>query len=261
MSSFINNLIDRSIAPATDIQPRLRGKFERAAAPSESFSGTEEFISNANAASQTAEEKPLQRTELVRQIQVTKLVEKHSEAISPLITQRPSQKSAEQSVPDARTEKPSRFEPSYNLVVPTQQRFEKAESNVYQHPKFQAAEPSINPLPENKQQVSSYQPEVSPTSTIITKESYKPLPVVKPTANNSFRIEPHQKTQQKQSPVAAFIQKQTAQASPSRTINISIGRIEVRVSQPPASSPVKPKKEGVAIMGLDEYLQKRNQRS
>jgi hypothetical protein len=256
MSSFINNLIDRSVAPATDIQPRLRGKFERAAAPSKSFN-TEESASAVSGALQPSDENRLQRTDLVRKIHVTNLVENHSEEISPIITQRPWQKNQEQSLPDTKPERSPRFEPSYNLVVPTQQNFsEKNDSSVYQQPRSQP----VNRDDENKQQVSTYQPEASPNSTTITKEVYKPLPVVKPTANNSFRIEPNQKTQQKQSPVASFIQKQTAN-SPSRTINISIGRIEVRVSQPPVSSPAKPKKEGVAIMGLDEYLQKRNQRS
>jgi hypothetical protein len=51
--------------------------------------------------------------------------------------------------------------------------------------------------------------------------------------------------------------KQTGE--PSQTINISIGRVEVRVSPPAAQMQPKQKKEGLAIMTLDEYLSKRNQ--
>lgn len=263
MSSFINNLIDRSVAPATSIQPRLRGKFERTAAPSESFAGTEEFASTGDLQSSDETIQP-QRTELVRRTHVTKFVEERSEEISPSIKQRPSQKDAEQSAPDANAERTPRFQPSYSLVVQTpgdsSEKNVTNVTNIYQQPK--TVERVISPDNENRQQqASSYQPDVSSTSTIVTKEVYKPLPVVKPTANNSFRIEPPQKAQQKQSPVASFINRNIAKTEPSRTINISIGRIEVRVSQPPVASPAKPKKEGVAIMGLEEYLQKRNQRS
>lgn len=259
MSSFISNLIDRSIAPATDIQPRLRGKFEQAAAPSESFSVNEEIASSG--ASQSADETttPPQRTELVRRTHVTKFIEERSEEISPSIKQKPSQKDTEQSVPDAKPERPSRFQPSYNVIVqaPEQDSSETNITNIYQQSKV--VEHVIDPNNENKQQqASTPQPDVS-SSTIITKEVYKPLPVVKPIANNTFRVEPQQKLQPKQSPAASFIQRQTAKPEPSRTINISIGRVEVRVSQPAAAA-AKPKKEGIPIMGLDEYLQQRNQR-
>jgi hypothetical protein len=213
-------------------------------------------------------------------MQVTKFVEKHSKEISPSTVQRPSEKNPEQSIPDAKPEKPPRFEPSYNVVAPTQNHqqgySEKTDANISNadpQPKIQSVEYSVPfPVPlatrpagnsnneNNQQQTSLHQPDISQKSTIVTKEVFKPLPAVKPTANNSFRIETPRKAQPKQSPGASFISKNVAKPEPSTAINISIGRIEVHVSQPPVTSAAKPRKEGVAIMGLEEYLQKRNQR-
>jgi hypothetical protein len=260
MSSFINNLIDRSVAPATNIQPRLRGKFEQVAAASESFADNEEVTSAG--ASQSTDETIIQprRTELVRRTHVTKFIEERSEQISPSLPKKVFQKDTEQSVPDMKAERPQRFQPSYNVVVQTPQQdpSETNITNIYQQPKV--IERVIDPGNENKQsQAPAPQPDAS-SSTIITKGVYKPQPVVKPIANNTFRIEPQQKVQPKQSRAASLIQRQTVQPAASRTINISIGRIEVRVSQPTAANAAKPKKEGIPIMGLDEYLQQRNQR-
>jgi hypothetical protein len=271
MSSFINNLINRSVATETSIQPRLRGKFEQTAALSEISPGHNEIVSDRLHSVDETTIQP-QRTDLIQRTHLTKLIEEHSEVIAPSVTKNFSQKNREQSIPDAKIERPPRFEPSYNLVAQksTQQQNSSEKNvesvrNVDQQHNTQPDGAMISAIENNPQKVAT----APQASTITTKEVYQPSPLVKPTTNNAFHIETNnafhieqrQKARLSQSPVASFIQKNIAKPASSRTINISIGRIEVRVSQPSVTYSEKPKKESVPIMGLDEYLQKRNQRS
>lgn len=253
--SFINNLIERLTASATDIKPRLRGKFERSASPSESI---EEIATGAPAQSTNETFIEPKRTELITRKQV---IEERSEKIVRPAKEITQKQIAEQPVPVAKPERPSRFEPSHNLVV---QAANVAQPNFYQdsvHEQPKQAAHIINQNNEIIHQHVQHKPVISPVPSLITKEIHKPIPADKPTGNNIFRIEPQQKAQQKQSPAASFIQRNTVKTEPSRTINISIGKIEVRVQQPPVQNTARPKKEGIPIMGLDEYLEKRNQRS
>lgn len=51
--------------------------------------------------------------------------------------------------------------------------------------------------------------------------------------------------------------RQPQPPAPTPTISVQIGRIEVRATPPPASTP-RPKRARPEVMGLDDYLQKRN---
>lgn len=249
MSSFINNLIDRSVSATKEIQPRLKGKFERSSTPSENFSVTEEFVSDTNRSSVEKSKNIAlkKKAETVPRPHNTIDSEKKSLGIPPKKEQKPLQKT---STPDLPMESPLGFIGLHNLI-PSKQ-YELSYTNINEQPKI--IKHPINSDNENKQQQITTHQAVKEESPVIIKEVNTQLPVVKPIANNTSGIAPKLKSQQ--SSAISFQQKQLKPEA-SRTINISIGRIEVRVSQPPPTT--KPKRETVAIMGLDEYLQKRNQ--
>jgi len=57
----------------------------------------------------------------------------------------------------------------------------------------------------------------------------------------------------------SLMHPQAPGAASGQMINIEIGRIEIRVSQPPVAKQEKKGKEGPFVMNLEEYLDKRNQ--
>jgi hypothetical protein len=133
-------------------------------------------------------------------------------------------------------------------------------------------EPSIEQVIEHRQTETRLvfermeQPPVI-SETVVERDVYPPVehkPVPQP--EKSAVIEPHKEepkivltdTQPYTSPVPAqsIVRQQVAQTAP--TINVTIGRVEVRATQSSNRSKKRPQLSQPLIMSLDEYLQQRS---
>ena len=269
MGSFINKLIDRSTESAQSIQPRLRGKFERDITSPDFFTGNDATTFDVGEPEETQNEQfPIHRRATTVGISLLKNVvdedTRHSRVSKPLQTNTPPIKD------DIAPEKPPRFEPSSELLAPQKihedSSAEKQVDNrdyVQKHPNIGTSADEVRSDNSQRGQILPKKlqtPSSSLSKTPDTKEIYKSMPAVKAATDLVTPAEVQPKAHIKQ-PGASFRQQKTSPVRHTPTINISIGRIEVRVSQPPAQLPLKSKDEGVAIMSLDEYLRKRNQGS
>ena len=270
MGSFINNLVDRSTESAQSIRPRLRGKFERSITSPDFFTGDGATTFNIGEPAETQDEQfPNRRRRTTVGISLLKnIIDESAEDSRQFRISKPLQANTPIK-DDIPPEKPPRFEPSYELFAP-QNMYEHASAErqgdtsnyVQTHPNTKISADEVRQDDSRQAQIlpKKLHAQLTTQSTRDTKEIYKSLPVVKAATDLVAPAEVPPKAHIKQ-PGTSFRQQKTSPVGHSKTINISIGRIEVRVSQPPGQLPLKPKAEGVAIMSLDEYLRKRNQGS
>jgi hypothetical protein len=266
--SFINNLIDRAAQSVSDIRPRLRGKFERDITALDSFAENEKSAPDVGepiVAPDIILPMPPRRTEDQSQQNEGVPDEPALERRQPLSGSRltPPRQDEEPVQPVKRT----RFEPSFNLVdtgraVGEQMPVEMPGApgnSTYLNSAVRAQSEHVN---SESNTVRDIQPKdaspvlsIEPQKITVVKERQKDAPIPGPSRQSSTS---------EASPKAEFRQQVTPfmsrrpEVAVNTSINISIGRIEVRVSQPPAQLPSKPKAEGIPIMSLDEYLKKRN---
>jgi len=281
MNSFINSLIYRSTEPVRSIQPRLRGKFEN------DFNSSDHFAKSDKNSFDTAEtnidEFPAPRittavhASLFKNINADTAKDKPAENV---VGKNLTNSAALRSMPaiihyvkdEIKPNRPPRFEPSFKLVTPQdmpeqtsneRKSLKEDNDNTYRN--------TIRPVDEvkfpkdfggvyQKKQATKEQTLPTPTVPIIfpaSKEMYKPLTFIKAAPHYATPAEEPHTSHLKQKVASILYQKSTGQYN--QTFNISIGRVEVRVSQPSVQLPIKPKNEGIPIMSLDDYLQKRNQ--
>jgi hypothetical protein len=268
MGSFINNLIDRSTESAQSVQPRLRGKFERDITSPDFFTGNDATTFGVGDQAETRDEQfPIHhRTTTVGIPLLKNVVDEPAEDTRQFRVSKPLQANTPQIKGDIAPEKPPRFEPSYELLAPQNIHDDTSGERQVDNSNYVQRHPNSKTSADVDNQQKLVQPKklktlsTSLSKTPDTKEIYKSLPVVKSAADLVAPAEVPQKAHLKQ-PGPSIRQQKKLPVEHSQTINISIGRIEVRVSQPSAQLPLKPKNEGVAVMSLDEYLRKRNQGS
>jgi hypothetical protein len=271
MGSFVNNLVDRSTESTQSIRPRLRGKFERDITSPDFFTGNDATTFIGEPAETQDEQFPIRRRGTTVGISLLKnIIDESVEDTRQLRISKPLPANTPPIKDDITPEKPPRFEPSYELFAP-QNMYEHASAErqgdtsnyVQTHPNTKISADEVRQDDSRQAQIlpkKLHAPSTTPAKARNTKEIYKSLPVVKAAPDLVAPAEVPPKAHIKQ-PSASLRQEKTSPVGHSQTINISIGRIEVRVSQPPGQLPLKPKSEGVAIMSLDEYLRKRNQGS
>ncbi len=250
----------------------MRGKFERDITSPDFFAGNNTTTFDGGEPAETRDEQfPIHHRKATVRLSLLKNV-----IDEPVENTRQSQVSKSSLANTAQTkgnvtpEKPRRFERSYELLAPqnihndtSAERQTDQRDYRQRHPntKISADEVRSDDIRQKQIVPKKLQPPLTTSSiTPATKEIYKSLPVEKAVADLMTPGEVPQKANLKQ-PGTSFRQQKTPPVEHSQTINISIGRIEVRVSQPPAQLPLKSKNEGVAFMSLDEYLRKRNQGS
>jgi hypothetical protein len=268
MGSFINNLIDRSTESAQSVQPRLRGKFERDITSPDFFTGNDATTFGVGDQAETRDEQfPIHHRKTTVRLSILKnLTDEPADDTRQHRVSKSSQSNTTRIEDDITPEKPRRFEPSYELRAPQNIHDHISTERQVDNSDYVQRHPNSKTSADVDNQQKLVQPKklnahsTSLSKTPDTKEIYKSLPVIKSAADLVAPAETPQKVHLKQ-PGASFRQQKKLPVEHPQTINISIGRIEVRVSQPSAQMPLKPKNEGVAVMSLDEYLRKRNQRS
>jgi hypothetical protein len=263
MGSFINNLIDRSTESAQSIQPRLRGKFERDITSPDFL--TENDATTFDVDKTQDEQFPIRQATTVSLSLFKNVVDEPAENTRQSRVSKPLQENTPQIKDDIAPEKPPRFKPPYELLTP-QNIDEDAPAerhrHILRHPNAKTSADEIHQGESRHAQIAPKNlqaPSTTLSKTRDSKEIYKSLPVVNAATD---LVAPAEGAQSHiKQPGTSFRQQKTSPSGHSQTINISIGRIEVRVSQSPAQSPLKPKTEGGPIMSLDDYLRKRNQGS
>jgi len=289
MSSFINSIINRTFESTPLIQPRVRGKFEQDTFTSLSFftNGSSETFANDERTPEISEKNAGKEKNIsgVASAFTTKINESDVPVTlgNSFTSSRSKPSWISQLVSKDHYSNPeSQHLATDNLIVPPHPVSEKIISNKkFVEGQSDTIAPSqsksknqdgINLFEEiqapdanedhktirqnrNKQALpaSDDQPAILPFSGL-----YKLPSLLKSGTNDYTRSE---NTFRKDD----FIKRGNALTGESlpaiettQTINISIGRVEVRVSQPPLQALPVPKKEGIAIMSLDEYLDKRN---
>jgi len=268
MGSFINNLIDRSSESAQSIQPRLKGKFERDLTSPDFFTGINETTFDAREPAETQDKQfPIDRRATTVRLSLFKnVIDEATENIGQSRVSKALQRNTPQIKDNIAPEKTPRFEQPCELLPPqniyedtSAERQGDNKDYVQRNPNTKISTDELH-SDGRQQQIKPQSASNTPSKTADTKKIYKSQPVVNAATDLMAPVEIPAKANTKQ-PGPSFRQQKTSAVGHAQTVNISIGRIEVRVSQSSAQSPLKTKNKGVAIMSLDEYLRKRNQGS
>ena len=291
MNSFINSIINRAIESTQMIQPRVLGKFERDTNSSSTFvpdDSSETFqkgeLTHALPGYRSGKESKIPD---VASAFATKLVESVNPEISADPVKRPVLQPPLISKIDSKEkdneQKRLTLKPDYKVIPPKpgsdnffiQNESGNGQPNYLANLQFNRRKSnsdvdSVQPAEEiyfsNKSEghmtikEDILQQEL-PASRVLPavlpfKELYNSPSMLSAAANFNTPLKDDNRMGR-----SAFTSQSSTAIENTQTINISIGRVEVRVSQPPVQALAKPKKEGIAIMSLEEYLDKRNQGS
>jgi hypothetical protein len=273
MISFINSIINRANESTMLIQPRVRGKFERdtgdALAP---FTRNEANTFHDDMLGQERQDNPI-ATGKQNPVIVASHTTESNEAIPPASFLNAEKKHSSESLlisePPGKDhdgqQRVQRLSTDHKLVVQSftsKKRESTKESN------------EINQFPSrNTQKLKT--DDTGKESNVIKGHlkndkmfSVSSLPLVHPQPlypQPGSDTGADHKINHGQAPLKEHLLKRgsllTDDFAPEKesiqTINVSIGRIEVRVSQPPAPDQFKSKKAPIPPMSLDEYLQKK----
>jgi len=245
MSDYLGNLIARTVSPAIAVRPQLPSLFEPAPATRETMSGPE-----------------FEQENFVEQPPVTQPSEKL--APMPLSIPTPRQsvlRQSEQTVPEiSPTKKTLRASQESHPAVqprifpraaPTLRRDEPSNStrhrlDVIKSPlrDLLASAPASHEV-SAREETGPSQPGVASKPVVVREPRDHELP----TRSEVQAIVP---TIRPLSPIASL---PPAAATAPPTINVTIGRVEIRAVQPPAQQRAKPKP--ATVLSLDDYLRQR----
>lgn len=278
MISFISSLIDRILEPAHSVQPRIHGRFEQTPGPFYSFDAGQEQLSP-DEQSPATEGRPVPKSSdpIVQTASVT----------IPGTSTGPSSTSYSTSLQEtamAGNQPPEKHHPAKQDAplpqaiypsVPSQQDAtgEINEKGLQHRKEFSRITPAGKSMEQPYPPIAAYPGSPAKQPNEHQKFPAAVLPAVssknKPPANQAgVNPVPDNTMPIRQLPTMAEgggsgWQRQrgrTSAGQPAQTINISIGRIEVRVSHSPAPAESKSKNDSLSVMSLDEYLTRKNPR-
>ena len=254
--NFINNLITRSISPASDIQPRLRGLFEPNdtgnAKGIQQINFSERFLNDNRDESNDVPGTPPQQSFNSYRSRLNDITNLFNSRLKEPLNE---SNEKEGNLLHAR----QRFQPDHKIVVLNETdgstendpvRYNGNVVPVSGDKKNLTDKPTANISAEKKIQNPAF------SQTLVTTE--KSSGMVKPASDYLKRPELSLNSNKKNE-ANSLMHPQAPGAATGQMINIEIGRIEIRVSQPPVIKQEKKGKEGPFVMNLEEYLDKRNQ--
>ncbi len=234
MSDFLTNLVERAIAPSNLVRPQLVSLFEPAAPGDGTFFQPVEIT---KAPIPEAQTQPLQPNEKITRVESLWCNE------PPVVEQRSDTPPAEPPKPE-----PHKLEqPRIRDRVPIKVEIASKPTLAPEVTKFTSPEPPAV-LSESSQ--PTVQKEEKPELSARTRETLRELHQVR----RIQVLSPVRPSLRFFQPAQPARDEKREQAAPS--INVTIGRVEVRATSPAPSAPARPPARA-PITSLDNYLRKR----